>query len=186
MADPHAPDLDDDEDGVLDLTQVARATRPVITSAGRLTMRRMSGLGPLDRTRVVAQHAQMARVMGELEHEQATMTQQAHAGAKPAGPDGQGAVLSLDAIAARLIAQEDELLRIALVDVTDEQLAKLSAPERAGILSAFFGATPAEAQRVVAGVVAYMEARAIKKSRRRGTKPSPVSSGSTAATPSGG
>jgi hypothetical protein len=80
-------------------------------------------------------------------------------------------------MAETVVSAEDELLRLVVPGITDEQLAGLGAPTRAGILSSFFGATSAGAKAVVAEVAAMLDGR-----ERRGARRSRASSGSTAAT----
>jgi hypothetical protein len=154
-------DLTPPDDGeTLDLRELARPTRPVLTSVGRLVMRRQSALGPLDRVRV-------ARLRAEAEQKAAALDLM---------PDDSGPG-TLEELAETVVEAEAELLRLVVPGITEEQLAELSAPERAGVLALFFGATPAGALQAVAGVREMLDGR-----EPRGARRSRASSGSTAAT----
>jgi hypothetical protein len=151
----------------LDLRRLADASQPILTAAGRLELRRITSLGPLQRTRVTVMRS--AALEAERRLGDSPMD------APPA---------RLEALAQAVMDAEDDLLRQVLVDVTDEQLELLPAPERVGILAAFFGASPTEARAAVdlAERLELVMARAQEPPRPRGAKSSRASSGSTAAT----
>jgi hypothetical protein len=163
MADEQHPHPTDEDTDPLDLRLLATPTRAILTSAGRLEMRRVSSLGPLQRAKVAVLQARAKRADERL------------AKAGPNTPADR-----LEVLAGDVLEAEDELLRVMLVDPTPEQLEALGQPERVGIITAFFGATAAEAQRAVAAATAMLELPP------DGPTPSPASSGSTAATPGRG
>ena len=157
---PQGPDTPPDELGEdLDLRSLASPARPVLTSAGRLQLRRIVSLSPLQRARVAVLQAacrRAQRALDALDFDTATDEQLGEAGAA-------------------VIAAENDLFRLLLVDPTDEQLEALGAPERVGLLAAFFGASPAEAREAVDRATAMLA-----RVDSPGPKPPPDSSGSTA------
>lgn len=154
------PDRTEDED-TLDLRQLANPTRPVLTSAGPLTLRRMSSMGPLDRTRVMVAQvkaARKARLLEDLDLE------------------AEDADERLLAVSEEIRREEDALLRLMLVDVDQETLDALDAPERVGLMAAFFGAAPEAARGAVQDAAAMLGRAAVLSP---GAKRSRGSSGST-------
>jgi hypothetical protein len=149
---------------VLDLRELVERPVRVLTSVGELRLRRISTLGPLERARVAARLDEAERYAKQLDDD------------PPAGDEST----SLVQLAEQLVDAENELLRRLVPGVTDEQLDALPAPERAGLIAAFYGATDAQARRAVAVTNAAL------LGRQTGARSSRASRGSTAATPSAG
>lgn len=149
---------EDAEEDTLDLRQLASPTRPVLTSAGPLTLRRMGSLGPLDRTRVMVAQVKVAKRARGLEDLDLA---------------AEDAEERLSAVSEEVREAEDALLRLMLVDVDQETLDALDAPERVGLISAFFGAAPEAARGAVqeaAAILAGTLAPSLGAKRSRGSR----------------
>jgi hypothetical protein len=165
MATQHLPDPPDDDP--LDLRDLAASHQVVMTSVGRLHMRKLSSLGPLDRVRVSVLFERVTRRAGQLDESLR----------RGEPPDGDP---SLESLARTMLQDEDDLLRLVVPDITDDQLEGLPAPERAGLLAVFFGASGERAREAVAKATATL--MPLAETPRAGAKRSRASSGSTAAT----
>lgn len=158
-----------DQAPVLDLRELARPRQRVRTSVGDFLLRRVSELGAIERSQANAALEQAQRVAGEVER-------------------GEFSGTTRDA-AEELAMHENVVLSIALVGVSEEQLAQMPEPERGGVLAAFYGASEEGARQAVEAVMEAMLAPATpqgrakpKRRRSTGANLSRASSASTAAT----